>query len=54
LVGSTVTVRGEVRDTHPIGNGEDFAVIRAVATDEHGDTISVNEIRLQLPSRPAD
>lgn len=53
-VGSTVTVRGQVRDTHPIGNGEDFAVIRAVATDQHGDTVSVNEIHLQLPSRPAD
>ena len=53
-VGSTVTVRGQVRDTHPIGNGEDFAVIRAVAADQHGDTISVNEIHLHLPRRPAD
>jgi phosphate acetyltransferase len=53
-VGSTVTVRGQVRDTHPIGNGEDFAVIRATATDQHGDTISVNEIHLQLARRPAD
>ena len=53
-VGSTVTVRGQVRDTHPIGNGEDFAVIRATATDQHGDTISVNEIHLQLARRPVD
>jgi phosphate acetyltransferase len=53
-VGSTVTVRGQVRDTHPIGNGEDFAVIRSIATDQQGDTISVNEIHLQLPRRLAD
>jgi hypothetical protein len=43
-----------VRDTHPIGNGEDFAVIRAIAADHHGDTISVNEVHLQLSRRPVD
>ena len=47
-------MRGQVRDTHHTGDGDDFADMRAIATDQHGDTISGNEIHLQLPRRLAD
>ncbi|HEU0192014.1 MAG TPA: MaoC family dehydratase [Mycobacterium sp.] len=50
-VGSTVTVRGEVRDIHPIGDGEDFAVIRVTAVDQDGDTVGVSDVRVRLPRR---
>ncbi|MGH3562347.1 MAG: MaoC family dehydratase, partial [Mycobacterium sp.] len=50
-VGSTVTVRGEVRETHPMGNGEDFAVIRVIAVDQDGDAVSITEVHVRLPRR---
>ncbi len=51
-VGSTVTLRGTIRDVHPLGNGEDFAVVNVEAVDQHGDLVGVSEIHVRLPRRP--
>ena len=51
-VGSIVTIRGTIRDVHPLRNGEDFAVVSVDAIDQDGDTIGVSEIHVRLPRRP--
>lgn len=51
-VGSTVTVRGTVRDVHPLGNGEDYAAINVEASDQDGDIIGVSEVHVRLPRKP--
>jgi len=51
-VGSTVTVRGMVRDVHPLGNGEDYAAINVEAINQSGDIIGVSEVHVRLPRQP--
>jgi phosphate acetyltransferase len=50
-VGSTVTVRGMVRDVHPLGNGEDYAAVNVDAIDQGGDIVGVSEIHVRLPRK---
>jgi acyl dehydratase len=48
-VGQTLTIKGVVREWHPIGPGRNFVVVEVRAEDRGGDLVGISEIEVALP-----
>ncbi|MCK6564222.1 MAG: MaoC family dehydratase [Dehalococcoidia bacterium] len=51
-IGTTVTVRAMVRDTHPLGSGNGYVTLTVDAIDQANEVIGVSEIDVRLPRLP--